>query len=217
MWYKMSFFEGSARVPMLFYSPERFQSGRIKAPVSLVDLLPTLVEIGNDGQAVDFVDRLDGNSLLSMIASRKSADAAPVAGEMLGEGVIAPMFMVRHGRYKYIYSRPDPEQLYDLEVDPNELNNLVGQDACKELHQSFYNEMLGRWNPDKIKQDILESQRRRRFLDRALRRGQFKPWDFQPVRDASQQYMRNHLDLNILEKSSRYPSPDVPPPDGPGG
>ncbi len=216
MWYKMSFFEGSARVPVVFYAPERFQPGRVKAPVSLVDLLPTLVEIGNDGQAVDYVDRLDGNSLLPMITGGEKASAAPVLGEMLGEGAVAPIFMVRNGRYKYIYSSPDPEQLYDVEADPNELNNLVGQDAYEAIRQAFHNEMMARWNPADVHREVLESQRRRQFLDRALRGGQFKPWDFQPHQDASQQYMRNHLDLNVLEKSSRFPSPDVPPPDGSG-
>ena len=48
LWYKMSFFEASARVPLLFYAPERFTPRRVAQPVSLVDLLPTLVEIATE-------------------------------------------------------------------------------------------------------------------------------------------------------------------------
>jgi choline-sulfatase len=48
-----------------------------------------------------------------------------------------------------------------------------------------------------------------------LLNGRYTAWDFQPERDASQQYMRNHLDLNVLERTARFPSPEVPPPDGP--
>jgi choline-sulfatase len=216
MWYKMSFLEWSARIPMLFYAPERFQPQRIKTPVSLLDLLPTLVNIANDGKPVEYVDRLDGSSLLPLLESGFEQDFAPAYGEMLGEGVVSPMFMIRNGRYKYIHCGSDPEQLYDIEADPQELNNLVGQKAHEQTRQAFFNDMMARWNPDEIHRKVIESQRRRRFLDRALRQGQFKPWDFQPHQNASRQYMRNHLDLNVLEKTSRYPSPEIPPPDGPG-
>ena len=45
LWYKMSFFEGSCRVPLVIASPGRFAPRRVKASVSLVDLMPTLVEL----------------------------------------------------------------------------------------------------------------------------------------------------------------------------
>jgi len=49
---------------------------------------------------------------------------------------------------------------------------------------------------------------------RALRRGNYTPWDFQPVQEAAQKYMRNHLDLNVLERTARFPAPETPDPDG---
>jgi choline-sulfatase len=48
----------------------------------------------------------------------------------------------------------------------------------------------------------------------ALRSGKHTSWDFQPYLDASRKYMRNHLDLNALERRARFPSPGVPEPDG---
>ncbi|HLF90333.1 MAG TPA: choline-sulfatase, partial [Anaerolineales bacterium] len=51
LWYKMSFFEWSARVPLLFHAPGRFAPHRVKQPVSLVDLLPTLTELASNGQS----------------------------------------------------------------------------------------------------------------------------------------------------------------------
>jgi len=35
------------------------------------------------------------------------------------------------------------------------------------------------------------------------------PWDFQPLRDASERYMRNHMNLNILEGKQRLPRPET--------
>jgi choline-sulfatase len=135
---------------------------------------------------------------------------------MLGEGAIAPVFMIRRGRYKYVFSQSDPEQLYDLDADPHELNNLVNQQEHEQVRAAFYEEMVTCWNSAELYQEVVTSQRRRRFVDGALQNGRHTAWDFQPFRAASNQYMRNHLDLNELEKSSRFPPPDVPPPDGKG-
>jgi choline-sulfatase len=133
---------------------------------------------------------------------------------MLGEGAIAPLLMVRRGRYKYVYSEPDPEQLFDLSVDPLELENLAGQPEHEKTRRRFEEEVRSRWDSPALHRQIVASQRRRRLVHRALLQGRFKPWDFQPFRDASQQYMRNHLDLNVLERTARFPPPGLPTPDG---
>ena len=38
-----------------------------------------------------------------------------------------------------------------------------------------------------------------------LRNGNYFPWDFQPLQDASERYMRNHMDLNDVENNNRFP------------
>ena len=66
------------------------------------------------------------------------------------------------------------------------------------------------WDADRLEAEIRESQLVRLTVWHALREGKWYPWDYQPLRDASEQYMRNHKDLNVLEKTSRYPSPSMP-------
>ena len=56
-----------------------------------------------------------------------------------------------------------------------------------------------------------QSQRRRRLVDAALNKGEHRSWDFQPLRDASKQYMRNNMDLDDLEAMARFPSIGRPP------
>lgn len=53
LWYKMTFFENAVRIPFIVHSPARFAPRRIAHSVSLVDLLPTLVELasGEDRKA----------------------------------------------------------------------------------------------------------------------------------------------------------------------
>src|SRR5690349_15274778 len=68
LWYKMSFLEGSARVPLLVHAPGRFAARRVDQPVSLLDLLPTLVELaGGWGDEAGPADTLDGTSLVPLL------------------------------------------------------------------------------------------------------------------------------------------------------
>ena len=48
-------------------------------------------------------------------------------------------------------------------------------------------------------------QRRRHLVTAALKQGRHVPWDFQPLRDASRQYVRNNLDLDDIEAAARLP------------
>ena len=56
---------------------------------------------------------------------------------------------------------------------------------------------------------VLESQRRRHLVYRALRAGRFTPWDHQPHKDASKLYVRNDIDLGDLETMARFPPFDA--------
>jgi choline-sulfatase len=213
LWYKMSFFEWSARVPLIFHAPKHFAPRRVSQQVSLVDLLPTLVELANSGQPPIFADHVDGNSLIPLLNGQENNWPDIAFSEYLGEGVIAPVLMIRRGRYKYIFSEPDPDQLYDLESDPHELHNLAGLPDYETIRRNFRAETQARWNPPALRHDIIASQKRRHLLAQALMTGKHTPWDFQPYQDASKQYMRNHLDLNELERRARFPAPPVPAPD----
>jgi choline-sulfatase len=50
------------------------------------------------------------------------------------------------------------------------------------------------------------SQRRRHFHFASTTLGTIQSWDWQPRVDASQRYMRNHIDLDDLEAMARFPA-----------
>jgi choline-sulfatase len=232
LWYKMNFFEWSARVPLIFWVPGLLTPHRVAGHVSLVDLLPTVVELAAGESVPDLTSVVDGRSLVSLLHGEEVGPVAPapgrhrtgqhgddptctVLGEILCEGAIAPCLMIRRGRYKYIYSEPDPEQLYDLESDPSELVNLAGRPDHKALQQGFRAEIQQHWNPHIIHQQVLESQRRRRLVAQALATGRRTAWDFQPFKDASKLYMRGYMNLDEVERCARFPTPAIPAPDCP--
>ncbi|WP_271409933.1 choline-sulfatase [Pseudomonas sp. Q1-7] len=203
LWYKMHWFEMAARVPLLIHAPKRFAAARVTAAVSTVDLLPTLVELA--GGTVEPVLPLDGRSLLPHLEGRAGHDE--VLGEYMAEGTTSPLMMIRRGPYKFIYSEQDPCLLFDLANDPQELENLAGSPDHQALLAAFLDEARARWDLPAIAHAALASQRRRRFVADALNRGKLKSWDHQPFVDASQQYMRNHIDLDDLERRARFPQP----------
>jgi choline-sulfatase len=64
LWYKMTFFENAARVPLIVHAPKAFAPRRVKASVSTIDLLPTLVELATGKEEEAWPDPVDGHSLV---------------------------------------------------------------------------------------------------------------------------------------------------------
>ncbi|MEM7561469.1 MAG: hypothetical protein AAF353_00325 [Pseudomonadota bacterium] len=58
-----------------------------------------------------------------------------------------------------------------------------------------------------LKAKVVADQVRRRDVHAALRIGRYKGWDFQPKKDAAEDYTRSHLDLTKFDIISRYPRP----------
>ncbi len=208
LWYKMSFFEGASRVPLVIASPGRFSPRRVAASVSLADLMPTLIDISG-GNAQSLGIAIDGRSLAPSLGGGAAHDEA--VGEYLAEGAIAPIVMIRRGAFKFIHSPADPDQLYDLVRDPGERDNLAKDPTCAGLIADFRAEVAKRWDIAELDARVRESQRRRRLVNAALNMGEIRAWDFQPFRDASKQYMRNSMDLDDLEAMARFPRIGRPP------
>jgi choline-sulfatase len=201
LWFKMCFYDGSARVPLLI-AGNCVTPGRIDAPVSNLDILPTLCELaGIDLGGI--APWTDGQSLLPL--TRGEQRTAPVLMEYAAEGSYAPMVAIREGRYKFVHCELDPPQLFDLEADPQELDNLAGDREHAGFVGAFMERVRARWDMAAFDAAVRESQARRWVVYPALRNGAYYPWEFQPLQKASERYMRNHMDLNVLEEQKRFP------------
>ena len=179
MWYKMSWFENSARVPLIVNYPPRFNPRRVKESVSTMDLLPTLVDMVG-GRVKDILP-IDGKSLYPALLGGAASDE--VFGEYMGEGTISPVMMIRRGPWKYIISLVDAPQLYNLENDLSELHNLANVAEFSAISLKFANEAAQKWDFHAIHNQVLFSQRMRRVCWSALRQGKFESWDFNPEDD----------------------------------
>jgi choline-sulfatase len=198
LWYKMSYFENACRIPLIVRMRGVDGGSSNRSHVSLLDIAPTLLDLAGSERP----EAMDGTSILPLLDGATDPGRV-VVGEYMGEGAVAPIFLIRRGRWKFVWSRPDGAQLFDLEADPLELCNLVGDLDVTDVVADFTTEVLRRWDPDAIERAVRADQGARSLIDRALRQGRFSPWDYQPVTDAANQYMRNHLDLNEVEARRR--------------
>ena len=190
LWYKMSFLEHSARVPLILRVPGR-PGARVRQPVSLLDVAPTLLELSGAPAAED----LEGASLLAAGAR------AAVLAEYLAEGVAAPAVMVRRGDHKLIVCPGDPDQLYDLAADPAELTNLAADRSHADVLAELRAEVERRWDLEGLRRAVLASQAERRLVVQALGTGAYTPWDYLPP--AEPRYVRGRSDLYALQRRAR--------------
>jgi choline-sulfatase len=201
LWFKMSFLEGSARVPLMIAAPN-WTPALITQPVSTLDICPTLAGLaGIDLGSI--APWTDGQDLAPLVAGTGERGSVPM--EYAAEGSEAPMVCLRSGRFKLIVCAREADQLFDVEADPHERVNLADGPEHSDVLKTLRNEASARWDLKAFDAAVRESQARRHLVYRALRNGQYFPWDWQPLEKASERFMRNHMDLNILEESQRFP------------
>ena len=118
LWAKSYMYEDSCGVPMLIQGPG-VPAGVVRStPANLVDVHSTVVDLVG---GTDPGER--GTSLVNLANSPDDPDRVTFS-EYHDGGATTGFFMVRSGRWKYVYYVGDRPQLFDLIADPNELHDL---------------------------------------------------------------------------------------------
>ncbi len=119
--YKMTHYETSARVPLIIVGPEARAGGEVEELTSLVDIYPTLMDIAGLEHPPD----LDGYSLMPDLAGQQGARPERVLAEFHGTTSCTGAFMLRQGPWKYIAYPGFRPQLFNLDEDPDEVDDLA--------------------------------------------------------------------------------------------
>src|SRR2546422_95917 len=119
LWQKFVFYEPSVGVPLIFRVPGMTaQNVRCSTPVTLVQLLPTLAELGG----VSLPSGLDGDSFVAHLRE-PARKAAPTIYAEFALQTPRAKYMIRRGDYKYNFYANDMPELYNLREDPKEMKN----------------------------------------------------------------------------------------------
>jgi len=138
-WRKFTLWEEATRVPMIIAGPQGLSSQKlVKAPVSLMDLFPTLFDLAG----LPAVPYVEGHSLKPlMLQQAQQAKTLPLMS--WGEG----NHSIRSGHWRYTRYRDGTEELYDLKADPQEHSNLATlpeRQAQLEKQRSALHDVLAR-------------------------------------------------------------------------
>jgi choline-sulfatase len=127
-WAKHSFYEGAVQIPLIISPPDRQSRGICTGLTQLIDIVPTITEIGQ----VDSPEGARGNSLLPALDN-------PAHGHEHVFSTIQDYTAVRNERYRFTLDIPTgtPCELFDLENDGGEMTNLVNDPGSQALVQQF--------------------------------------------------------------------------------
>lgn len=190
-------------MPFIVCYPEGYEAARIKENVSLVDLLPTLVDIATEGDMPEFASPMDGNSLTGLLTGDRSGWSDVVISEYTGEGVVEPCRMVKKGSLKFMYTHNYPDQLFDLESDPLELNNLADTPDYAAIQAELKAICLDGWDPEDIKRRAIATQKER-WLIKNTTNEQDDSWAYEVKHSKDARYVR-HIGAVQTKAKARYP------------
>lgn len=149
MWWKESFYEGAASVPMLWSWPGAFRAGaEVDAVTSLLDIGPTLADLAG----AEPLPERRGSSLTGYLYpdgdTAGRPDAAFAETYALGQ---RPARMIRTDRWKLnAYYGYEDCQLFDLQADPGETHDLGRDPAYADVRRELRERVMEGWDGDHI-------------------------------------------------------------------
>jgi choline-sulfatase len=158
LWWKSSMYESSVAVPLIVAGPDIPEAGKTDTCTMLVDVFPTILEaVGVPSDPAD--SDLPGRSLIQL-ANAPDSDRLAFSEY---HAIFSPtgVFMVRHGRFKYIEYIGYQPQLFDLETDPDEMHDLAKDPAFTYALAACKRELQGICDPVKVDAAARTDQNRR--------------------------------------------------------
>jgi choline-sulfatase len=157
LWWKNCMYENASRVPLIINWPSRWKGGQRRTKTcSLVDVVQTIAEVGGADVPGDW----NGESMVRWLDDPGTEWRDIAVSEYYAHNIASGFAMLRMGKFKYVYHTVADEnhgsqrELYDLEADPGEFNNLAGrreyENQVRAMHVALVEE-IGE-DPDETEQ-----------------------------------------------------------------
>jgi choline-sulfatase len=149
-------YDHSISVPFVMSGPGIEPGGVVDQIVNHVDLFPTVIETVGGQLAADDAD-LMGVSLWPAIGGTDSDRVG--FSEYHGHGSKSGMYALRRGRYKLLYFVDMPLQVFDLESDPSETNDISATEEGRRQAEALEAELRTILDPEAVDRRAKEDQR----------------------------------------------------------
>jgi len=155
-WFDKRFmYEESFRTPMMLRYPGKVKPGSVLESMILnLDIAPTMLEAAG----LKIPKDIQGESILPLIMDDKAKGREALYYHYYenGEHSVSPHFGVKTKRHKLIrfYKRVESWELYDLETDPHEMNNLYGKNGYEKTTRSLkkqLKQLIGKYEDHEAK------------------------------------------------------------------
>lgn len=168
LWFKQTFYDHSAKVPLILNWPKELPKGIICGRVvNLTDLSATMV----DAAGHDPLPQSDGQSLLDLAKAPETPWDDTTFSEYCSDGMQAwapgrmiLSRMIRKGKWKLNYYYQDRHQLFDLHNDPDEITNIYGHPKHAQIQSELLVELLSNWSPEDIQKQLESSKATKKIL-----------------------------------------------------
>lgn len=129
---KRTMYEPSMHEPLIVAGPDVQRGAEVQTPVSLIDIYPTLMDMARADYSdyaahPAYPETIDGESLMPQLTGGAPRARDWAFGEYHGDRCCTGTYMLRRGRWKYVKFIGYEPQLFDLEEDPWEVNNLAAE------------------------------------------------------------------------------------------
>ncbi len=156
MFSKCNMYEESVGIPMILFGNDLPKGKKVNTSTQLIDIFPTILD-ATGVQKLDEDQEKQGESLFSILEG--DTKERTILSEQHSVGAKSAVFMVRKGKWKYVYYVEDyPSQLFDLEKDPMELYDLALDSKYTDKLITLEKELRIHVDPEKVDSKAKDKQ-----------------------------------------------------------
>ena len=168
LWWKQTFYDDSVKIPLIFSMPGVVPEGERRSQVvNLIDLSQTLLQAVGAPQ----LPGADGRSFWDVILNSKSSWQNETFSEYCidgmapwASGITSQQRMIRSGKWKLIYYSGHRPQLFNLELDPDEINDLADDTGHVKIIKVLTSRIFENWDPNSIEKIMADRRKNKELL-----------------------------------------------------